>query len=437
MAEPIGVASGLLTLAAFAFQSSVTLCETIKSFTSHPKRVRDLLEEIQALIEVLGPLNDRINATTEAGLSALNLPLKRCGDACKDFEKQILKCVSRSGDNRTSFRDWARLRYMSDDIDGFRRLLAGYKLTINVALTDASLRQSSATSESLESHKFLIETARDDLEAHLESIDDKLEQIMERAATESRSDSSELSLMKEERLSTEKCLQICASLSEHIDQLQVKSKRGDYASSLPGSKASPENITNEGLQECKENLVRTAAKLETYMQELMIQMLTKTEANMNSGEDLVDLKRLREEWETTRQCMEICSRADQLLKENVTTIDNYGTGDAVQFMVSTSGQVIHGKNRGLGWRTRQVGGHISDDSVQQLSRDMTSINLRSAGNKETAHGDPISDSVADQTSSEYSQRFGRGFVLTPKTSLDESRAGTSLSTPAAHYSPKN
>lgn len=32
--------------------------------------------------------------------------------------------------SRTSFRDWAKLRYMGDDIDGFRRLLAGYKLTI-------------------------------------------------------------------------------------------------------------------------------------------------------------------------------------------------------------------------------------------------------------------------------------------------------------------
>jgi hypothetical protein len=31
---------------------------------------------------------------------------------------------------------------MGDDIDGFRRLLAGYKLTINIALTDANLQVS-------------------------------------------------------------------------------------------------------------------------------------------------------------------------------------------------------------------------------------------------------------------------------------------------------
>jgi hypothetical protein len=53
--------------------------------------------------------------------------------------------------------------------------------------------------------------------------------------------------------------------------------------------------------------------------------------------------------------MDICSRADNQLKGKHY---NYATGDALQFMVSTNGKTIHGKNRGLGWRTRQVGGYI-------------------------------------------------------------------------------
>jgi hypothetical protein len=88
---------------------------------------------------VLGPLTDIVNATTDIDLSALDLPLLRCGNACKEFEQEITKCSSRSGGSRTSFRDWAKLTYMGEDIDGFRRLLAGYKLTINIALTDANL----------------------------------------------------------------------------------------------------------------------------------------------------------------------------------------------------------------------------------------------------------------------------------------------------------
>lgn len=139
MAEPIGLTSGLLTLATFAFQSSVTLYETVKSFQSHQQRTRDLIDELAALGSVLSSLTDTISATSDVDFSALNIPLERCGNACKDFEKEILKCSSRSGGNRTSFRDWAKLRYMGEDVDGFRRLVAGYKLTISIALTDASL----------------------------------------------------------------------------------------------------------------------------------------------------------------------------------------------------------------------------------------------------------------------------------------------------------
>jgi hypothetical protein len=139
MAEAIGLASGLLTLATFALTSSVTLVQTVKSFQTHPKQMRDLRDELEALTEVLGSLTETVGAITDVDFSALELPLLRCGNACKEFEEEIMKCMSRSGGNRTSFRDWAKLKYMGDDIDGFRRLLAGYKSTIVIALTDANL----------------------------------------------------------------------------------------------------------------------------------------------------------------------------------------------------------------------------------------------------------------------------------------------------------
>ena len=91
------------------------------------------------MVSVLSSLTETVDANTEVDLSALNLPLLRCGNACKEFEQEIMKCSSRSGGNRTSFRDWAKLKYMGDDIDGFRQLLAGYKSTIIIALTDANL----------------------------------------------------------------------------------------------------------------------------------------------------------------------------------------------------------------------------------------------------------------------------------------------------------
>jgi hypothetical protein len=77
--------------------------------------------------------------------------------------------------------------------------------------------------------------------------------------------------------------------------------------------------------------------------------------------------------------MEIYSSASLHLKENVSTIDNYGTGDAVQFMVSTDGRTIHGRNRGLGWRTRQLGGHVIDASLQKISGDFTAMSFQNFG----------------------------------------------------------
>ena len=56
-----------------------------------------------------------------------------------------------------------------------------------------------------------------------------------------------------------------------------------------------------------------------------------------------------------------------VLKGKMSTIENHAVGDAVQIMVSTNGKIIHGKNRGLGPRTWQVGGYISDTSLQKLS----------------------------------------------------------------------
>lgn len=43
----------------------------------------------------------------------------------------------------------------------------------------------------------------------------KLDLILAQSVVESESDASELRLIKEERSSTEKCLQICAQLSDH------------------------------------------------------------------------------------------------------------------------------------------------------------------------------------------------------------------------------
>jgi hypothetical protein len=139
MADPISLASGLLALVIFAHKSCLTLHTTIQSIKNHPKRVRDLIGELEALSAVLESLTDTLKSDTNVNLSALDLPLRRCGSACDEFLQEVQKCCSRSGGDKMSLRDWAKLKYMGDDIDDFKDALAAYKSTINIALTDVQL----------------------------------------------------------------------------------------------------------------------------------------------------------------------------------------------------------------------------------------------------------------------------------------------------------
>lgn len=283
-------------------------------------------------------------------------------------------------------------------------------------------RQSSLTAESVVAYRDLIKTATDDLEAHLQSIDEKFETFIGQTVTASSSDATELGRIKEERMSTQRCLQICAHLSDHINQIQLAPKRNDSSTGSTDADDVPERLIVEGLQECKNSLAVTAAKLEGHMADVIDRLMAKSKTSTTSEEDLADLAKLRDEWDTARQCMNICSKADTHLKESITTVDNYGTGDAIQFMVSTDGKTIKGTNRGLGWRTRQVGGHLSDVSVQKLSADFTSITLRNSEGKNTSPQDNVeivpTGSVEDEDSPEFNERYGQGFKLPSVTTGD-------------------
>ena len=123
-------------LVIFAHKPCLTLHKTIQSFKTHSKRVRNLIKKLEAIIGVLESLSDTIQLHKDVDISSLNLPLRRCSRACDEFLQELQKCCSRSGGDRQSFRDWAKLRYMGDDINDFVDSLAAYKSTINIALTD-------------------------------------------------------------------------------------------------------------------------------------------------------------------------------------------------------------------------------------------------------------------------------------------------------------
>lgn len=138
MADPLTISTALITIVTAAVQSSQALYGTVQSFKNHQRVIQQLREELEALGGALQSLHEAVQRD-DTTLDPLKLPLLRCRQACIDFEEIMVKCSAHSGKSRTSFRDWARMRYMDSDITSFTSMLAGYKMTIVIALGDANM----------------------------------------------------------------------------------------------------------------------------------------------------------------------------------------------------------------------------------------------------------------------------------------------------------
>ena len=259
-------------------------------------------------------------------------------------------------------------------------------------------------------------------------MEEKLELILRQKRPESELDASEVRRIKEERLSTEKCLQICAQLSEHISQIQITAQGSASTGAAGDSSSIPEKITNEGLQECKESIARMAQQLASHEKQLFDMLMNKLDTGSGTQENTTDITRLREEWQSTRKSMDILSAAGHHLEKNISVIENHATGDAWQVMVSANGKTLHGTNRGLGWRTKQIGGYLDNETVRQISRDMVTINIGNTHDKEPPLRDEnpsvSDDNGRDGRQSQFMERYGGGFKLTPKSTSDRSTQPT-------------
>ena len=114
-------------------ESSTALCRTIRSLQNKETAVLELRNEAEDLDSVLRTLEGSIE-NMAAEVEILRQPLTRCQNTCRDFKRLINESTKHSTEERTSIWDWLRLRYMGEDIKGFKSMLAGYKSTITIAL---------------------------------------------------------------------------------------------------------------------------------------------------------------------------------------------------------------------------------------------------------------------------------------------------------------
>lgn len=117
--EPtLGVTAARFDITTFvmpALQSSVMLYQTVKNLQSRSNVIRELLQELEALQSVLQVLEESVG-NLHLDLESLDLPLRRCTNACRDLNTLIKRSTSHSTEERSSKRDWLKLRYLGGDI---------------------------------------------------------------------------------------------------------------------------------------------------------------------------------------------------------------------------------------------------------------------------------------------------------------------------------
>ncbi|CAI7671403.1 unnamed protein product [Penicillium pancosmium] len=377
MAEVIGTASAIATFVTLALETSINLYQTIQSLQSREKVIRELRQELEALQGVLRALEESIS-NLDVDLASLEQPLTRCKNACEDFNILILRCTSHSTQQRSSRRDWLKLRYMGDDISGFKNMLAGYKSTISIALAYANLSSTKVTRAVLEEFKDLIENTKCDLESHLNDIRTRLQTANTQGPAIAGIETAELRIMEDEKNSTQKSLEICEQFLTLIDQSRPD-LLGDVAGSSKPFELVPSSvapnlswlINAEGLNSAHKELTSWKLRLLQHLYGIDRNIQGQRRYLTSSDNDQVpDEKDFREELSGTEALLAFCKQAEEEANrprthyfEDVTTGDN-----SRQALVTTLEDLISAKRIKAGDNSYQALGNMSDESIQSFFR---------------------------------------------------------------------
>ncbi|KAF9883068.1 hypothetical protein FE257_004125 [Aspergillus nanangensis] len=374
MAEVIGAASGITTFVTVAIQSSFVLYQTVRSLQSRDRMVRDLRAELQDLLEVLETLKESIG-NLGVDLTALQQPLTRCSNACGEFDVLIRECIQHSTEERTSRRDWLKLKYMGQDISGFKNMLAGYKSTIIIALAYANLRTTEATKGVFQEYKELIENTKCDLENHLQDIHAKLLSSSESSMTP-EINAAELQQMEEEKRSTQKSLDICQQFlaflsqtrSSLLGELELASKDSDQAY-LTATPNISWLINAEGLNSTHKEVTSWRLRLLQHLYGFgkNVQASPLHFPPPNNGQSS-EKQSFQEEYKDTEALLAFCQQAEEdANKPGTHHFEDITTGDdSRQVIATTLNDLISAKRIKAGNQSYQALGQMSNESIQAI-----------------------------------------------------------------------
>lgn len=132
--EAVGAAASILALAVFAYDTSKTLYETVASFKSHRKTVKEVQADLGSLTAVLDSIRGQIQQSTDTTrFEPLRKPLSCCATVCHEMQEMLRMCTAHSRPDHDSVRDWLSMQYREKSFEDVKKRLASYKSTLCIA----------------------------------------------------------------------------------------------------------------------------------------------------------------------------------------------------------------------------------------------------------------------------------------------------------------
>lgn len=143
MAEAVGLAASIIGIVQLTWDSCKTLNDTIKRYQNAPAKLRNLLNDLDTLQQLLQSLKSHLEPSVSAGqpnaLEALKPAIQGCQQLCDEFTGLISELTSHSRVNYIGKRDRIRFHFNDTEIMLLKERLLQHKLSFDIALNVASL----------------------------------------------------------------------------------------------------------------------------------------------------------------------------------------------------------------------------------------------------------------------------------------------------------
>ncbi|KAL1598066.1 hypothetical protein SLS59_007076 [Nothophoma quercina] len=258
---------------------------------------------------------------------------------------------------KAGFRDWAKLEFMRGDINEFIDTISGYKSTIAVGLGTITIRAAKVSQQALDEYNEMIRDTVYELNVHLQRIDEKLE-----CNPNSNISTTNVNLDDEKEV-TQTCLRICEDAKEFLESLNQKSSVLQDALNATGKEEhqnfEAQLLTRQALDKNRENFASIIGHLQIRLQALILN---------NDPENDGEKKRLLEDINVSKQCLEVCKIASEASSQKVYRVGEViADGNSDQVVANTLAELFDVKKAISRNNAAQLVGSMSGEDLRFLA----------------------------------------------------------------------